>query len=163
MATTLKTLYSSVTTMTTTSLQSLASSATAGWQSTVVDNSSDLYLDAHVQVVVDMANTAPANDQCLYVYAYGGLATTYTNPCTGSEGTITLTSVATTGQNIRLIGLMPYTTADEVIESQPFSVASAFGGVLPVKWGIVIINFTGSATASSGNSVKWVGLQVQSV
>jgi hypothetical protein len=149
--------------MTVTSLNSLGSSATAGWQSTVVDNSSDRYLDAHVQVVVDMANTSPSNDQCLYVYAYGGLATTYTNPCTGTEGTITLTSISSTGQNIRLIGVMPYTTADEVIESQPLSVASAFGGVLPVKWGLVIMNFTGAAIAASGNSVKWVGLQVQSV
>lgn len=150
--------FSSVNTMTVTNLHSLASSATAGWQSAVVDNSSTLYLDALVQVVLDFANSAPANDKAVYVFAYAGLETTYTNPASGSEGAITLTSVATTAQNLRLIGVMPYNTADEVVESAVFSVAAAFGGVLPTKWGLVLINFTGAALAASGNTVKWTGL-----
>jgi len=154
----IKLALSSPTSMTVTNLNSLASSATAGWQSAVVDNSSDLYLDALVQVVVDMANTAPANDQGLYVFAYGGLATTYTNPASGTQGAITLLSVATTPQNLKLLGFLPYSTADEVIESQPMSVAAAFGGVLPQKWGVVVMNYSGAAIAASGNSVNWTGV-----
>ena len=154
--------YSSVQTMTVTNLHSKASSATAGWQSAVVDNTTDLYLDAQVQVVLDFANTAPANDQAAYVYAYAGLNTTYTNPASGSEGSITLTSIATTGQNLRLLGVLPYTTADEVVEGSPMSVAAAFGGTLPPKWGIVVMNYSGAALAASGNSVTWRGIKLTS-
>lgn len=151
--------YSAVNSMTVTALHSLASSATAGWQSAVVDNSSDVYEDAHVQVVLDFANTAPANDKCVYVMAYAGLETTYTNPASGSEGTITLTSITNTGQNLRLIGIIPYTTQDEVAESAVMSVAAVFGGLLPYKWGIVILNYSGAALAGSGNTVKWRGVK----
>lgn len=151
--------YSSVTSMTVTNLHSLASSATAGWQSDVVDNSSNVYEDAHVQVILDFANTAPANDKCVYVFAYAGLETTYTNPASGSEGAITLTSITNTGQNIRLIGIIPYTTQDEVAESAVMSVGAAFGGLLPIKWGIVILNYSGAALAATGNTVKWVGIK----
>lgn len=151
--------YSSVTSMTVTNLNSLASSTTTGWQSAAVDNTTDVYEDAHVQVIVDMANTAPANDKCLYVLAYSALETTYTSPASGSEGTVTLTNITNTGQNIRQIGVIPYTTQDEVIESSVMSVASAFGGILPAKWGIIIVNYSGAAISASGNSVKWRGVK----
>jgi len=149
--------YDTETTMTVTNLHSLANSATAGWQSDVVDNSVNLYLDAMVQVVLDFANTAPSSDKCVYVYAYAGLSTVYSNPASGAQGTITLTSIASNPQNLRLIGVIPYTTQDEVAESSPMSVAAAFGGILPPSWGIVIINFSGAALAASGNTVKWRG------
>lgn len=154
----IKTAYGTETTMTTTNLQSLSSSPTAGWQSDAVDNTSDLYLDALVQVVVDFANTAPGNDKAVYVFAYGGLTTTYTNPVTGSEGALTLPTIVTTQQAMKLIGVIPYNTQNEIAESQPMSVAAAFGGVLPPKWGIAIINYSGAALASSGNTVKWRGV-----
>jgi hypothetical protein len=151
--------YSSATSMTVTNLNSLASSATAGWQSAVVDNTSNLYFDAIVQVKVDMANTAPANDKCLYVLAYGGAESgVYGNPASGSEGSLTITNITNTGQNLRVLGVMPYTTADEVIESSPMSVAGAFGGILPPYWGVAIINYSGAAIAATGNTVKWVGV-----
>jgi hypothetical protein len=152
----IKTAYGSIQTMTVTNLHSLANSATAGWQSAVVDNTSNLYLDALVQVVLDFANTAPANARQAYVFAYAGSESgTYSNPASGSEGTITLVDVTTTPQNLRLLGAIPYTTTDEVAESSPMSVASAFGGVLPPYWGVVIINYSGAALAASGNTVKW--------
>jgi hypothetical protein len=154
--------YSSVQSPTVTNLHSLASSPTAGWQMAVVDNTTDLYLDALVQVVLDFANTAPANDACAYVFAYAALNTSYSNPASGSQGAITLTSIATTAQNLKLLGVMPYNTADEVVESAVFSVAAAFGGVLPPKWGLVIINYSGAALAASGNVVTWRGVKLTS-
>jgi hypothetical protein len=154
----IKSAYGSPTSLTVTSLQSLASSATAGWQSAVIDNTSTLYLDALVQVVLDFANTAPGSDRAAYVYAYGGLDTTYTNPASGSEGTITITTIVSTQPNIKLLGVIAYNTADEVVESQPMSVAAAFGGVLPPKWGLVILNYSGAALAASGNTVTWRGV-----
>lgn len=147
----IKVAYGSVVTLTVTNLHSLASSATVGWESDAQDNTSNKYLDALVQVVADFANTAPANDKCLYVYAYSGQDTTYTNPCTGSEAGITLVAPFL----VKLIGVIPYNTQDEVAESNMLSVATAFGGVLPPKWGIVIINYSGAALAASGNTVKY--------
>jgi hypothetical protein len=153
--------YGSVTTMTVTSLQSLASSATAGWQSAQVDNTGTIYVDALVQVVLDFANTAPANDKCAYVYVAGGLLTTVlSNPASGSQGTITLLDITANAQNLRLLGTMPYTTADEVVESSPFSVANAFGGILPNFWSVVVVNYSGAALAASGNTVKYVGITI---
>lgn len=151
--------YSAVQTMTVTNLAGLASSATAGWQSAVVDNSTDLYDDAAVQVVLDFANTAPANSKGVYVYAYSGLETTYTNPASGSEGPITLLDVTTTQQALTYVGFIPYTTADEVVESRVFHLAQAFGGVLPIKWGLVMMNHSGAALAASGHTVKWRGIK----
>ena len=152
----IKSAYGSVQTMTVTNLHSLANSATAGWQSAVVDNTSNLYLDALVTVVLDFANTAAANSRQAFIFAYGGIESgVYSNPASGSEGTITLTSVVTSAQNLRLIGVVPYTTTDEIAESSPMSVAAAFGGVLPPYWGIVIINYSGAALHSANNTVKW--------
>ncbi len=151
--------FSAVKTMTVTNLHSLASSATAGWQSAVVDNTSDLYEDAQLQIVLDFANTAPANSKCVYVFVYSGLNTTYTNPASGSEGAITVTDVTTTAQNLKLLATLPYNTADEVVESSVLSVAAAFGGTLPPKWGVVLVNHTGAALAASGNTVTWRGIK----
>ena len=148
--------------MTVTNLHSLASSATAGWQSAVVDNTTDEHLDALVQVKLDFANTSPANSKGVYVFAYGGIESgVYSNPASGSEGSITLLDVTANPQNLKLIGFIPYTTADEVAESSPMSVAAAFGGVLPPYWGVALINHSGAALASSGNTVKYVPVYAQ--
>ena len=148
-----------VQTMTVTNLHSLANSATAGWQSAVVDNTSNLFLESLIQVVLDFANTAPANSKAAFVFAYGGIETgVYSNPASGTEGALTLVDVDSNAQNLRLIGTMPYTTADEVVESSPMSVAAAFGGLLPPFWGLAIMNRSGAALAGSGNTVKHRGL-----
>lgn len=153
--------YGDTTTMTVTSLHSLAQSLTAGWQSAVVDNTSDKYLDALVQVVIDFANTAPGNDKKVYVFAYGGIESgVYTNPASGSQGTITVVDFSANESAFKLIGTIPYTTQDEVAESQHMSVAQAFGGVLPPYWGLIIMNYSGATTAASGNTVKWRGAKL---
>lgn len=154
-----KVAYGSVTTMTVTNLHSLANSATAGWQSAVVDNTSDLYLDALVQFVLDFANTAPANSLGVYLYAYAGLESgVYSNPASGSEGALTLLDVTTSPQNLRMIGFIPYTTTNEIAETPPISIGAVFGGVLPPFWGVALMNHSGAALAASGNTVKWRGV-----
>lgn len=147
--------YGTVQTMVVTNLHSLASSATVGWQSAVVDNGTNEYLDAHAQVILDFADTAPANDQAAEVYAYSGLETSYTNPCSGSEGSITLVAPFL----LTLLGVIQYNTQNEVAESQVMSVAAAFRGILPEKWGLVIVNYSGAALAASGNTVKWTPIE----
>src|SRR3954452_3575070 len=102
MTTTNNVSYGSYTAVTVTNLQSLASSATAGWQSGRLDNSSSVKaLDYQIFVKLTTANTAPANDQSAYVYISPAMTTdggttwlqtdqgTTTLP-TGSEGTTTI-------------------------------------------------------------------------
>lgn len=131
-------------------LASLASSATAGRESTVIDNSSNKYLDALVFVQAKLQTGTPASDKAIYVYAYGTVdgGTTYPDKVTGSDAAITLDDAP----NVRVIGtLFAFAAGGLTWKGGPWSVAAAFGGVLPEKWGIVIRNFTNvtlSATES---------------
>ena len=147
--------YGTVTTITLT-LTSLA--ATAARESTAVDNTTNKFLDALVAIKVKVDVTAPTNDKALYVYAYGTVdATTpvYPDPVTGTDAAITLT--APTG--LRLIGILPALAASTVYESSPFSVAAAFGGYLPPKWGIVVANSSAVLTAVGGDhDAEYVGI-----
>jgi hypothetical protein len=151
-------IYASIVTMIVTNLHSKASSATAGWQSVEVDNTSTLYADVEVQVVLDFANTAPANDKAAYVYVASAIETgKLSNPASGTEGGITLLDITANAQNLRLLGVMPYTTADEVVESSMMSIANVLG-TMPAFWSLVIMNYSGAALASSGNTVKYRGV-----
>ena len=60
--------YGSKTVMTVTNLQSLANSATVGWQSDRVSNLSTKAIDYEIFVKLTTANTAPANDRAMYVW-----------------------------------------------------------------------------------------------
>ena len=151
-------------TETTTNLQSLASSATAGWTGNSVDNTSNLYLDALVSVVIAAVNTAPGSDKCVYLFAFGGtnssdLTTTGTSGGTvGTEGTLTFPSISTLPQLMPMFGRIPYPVQNRALNSGPLSVRRAFGGVLPPYHGTAILNFTGFTFAASGNTVKRRGL-----
>jgi hypothetical protein len=147
-----------------TALQSLATSATAGWGSASVDNTTTLFLDALVQVVLAAVNTAPANSKALFVYAYSGsnatdLTTTGTSGgVVGTQGSLTFPDVTTLPVVMPLIGIVPYAVQNKPIVSAEFGVARAFGGVLPPYWGVAIVNHTGMILAASGNTVKWRGI-----
>lgn len=146
------------TNLTITNLNSLASSQTAGWKSSRIDNTSEKALDYEVVVKLDMANTAPANDKMVYVYVspayYDGSTWYQTDGGTatlpdGSEGTYTIANP----NNLRLLGVLAYTTADMVMQGV-FSVCAALGFV-PDGFQIIIINYTGASIASSGNLVSY--------
>lgn len=139
-------------------LASLASSATAGQESTAVDNTSDKFIDVLVQVKTAIQTGSPANDKAVYVYAYGSEdGSTYTDNATGSNAAITLRAPT----NLRLIGVIACPDSGALTyESQPMSVASAFGGIMPRKWGIVVRNYTGLALSSTegDHSYKYTGV-----
>lgn len=139
----------------------LATSATAGWMSNAIDNSTNLYLDALIHFVLAAVNTAPANSKAIFVYAFGlvdGTGTLYTgtgdtNPA-GTEGTLTFPDVTANAIPMPLLGVIPYPVQNKAINAGPFSVASCFGGVLPVKWGIAMVNHTGMTL--SVTSIKYI-------
>lgn len=135
-------------------LNSLGSSATAARESTVVDNGTNKYLDALVEVLLNYPNSAPANDQAVTVYAYGTLdGTNYSGGATGSDAAYTMRTPTVLAQ----LGVIPTPTQNITYRSRPFSVAQAFGGVMPVKWGIIVVNFSGQTLAGSGNSAQYQG------
>lgn len=145
--------------MTVTNLHSLGNSTTAVWNSDAVDNSSNLYIDALVTVKIATNTSSGVSNGVAYVFAYGTTdgGTSYTDAVDGTEGAHTTIAQP----NLRPIGRVNCATTNQTYTGGPFSVAAGFGGVLPEKWGIVIMNQTGNTLKSSGNSVFWQGVYAQ--
>lgn len=155
---------SSNTDFTMTGISSLASSATVGWQSDRVSNLTNKAIDYRVNVRLSCANTSPASDKCIYVYAipfyttdggstwYGNSLGTTTAP-TGSAGAMTIANP----HNLLLLGVLSYTTADMVLNGQ-FLLSNAWGDNPPDGFSIGIINFSGAAldaTSGANNLISY--------
>lgn len=127
----------------------LATSATAGWKSNSIDNSANLYKDALVSVELAAVNTAPGGgSKTIYLYAYSliegtAYASTGDGTIDGTEGTVTFPNVGTLPVVLPLLGTIPYPVQNKAINSPALSVAACFGGVLPPKWGVAMINDAG--------------------
>lgn len=150
--------YSTYTAMTVTSLQSLASSATAGWQSARVDNQTSVKaIDYEFVIKLTTANTAPANDKAAYVFLSPAVTTdggttwlhadggTTTLP-SGSEGTYAIGGVTTTN-NLVLLGTLAYTTQNQTMQGV-FMLSNAFGQSMPDGFSVIIVNYTGAALST---------------
>lgn len=144
--------------LTNTAADSLASSLTACAVSERITNLRNA-VDIWIHCQFDMANTAPANDKAIYIWLlawyYDG--STYTHADIGTSTAASTTSAAITlGQfhNLHLLGVMNYTTADQIIRKS-FSFAKTFGPTLPDAFSIVTQNYTGAAIAASGSSIKY--------
>lgn len=84
------------------------------------------------------------------VYAIGTVdgGTTYTDGAGASDAGLTVVAA-------RKLGSFPAVANATTYTSQVMSVAQAFGGVLPAKWGIVVVNVSGAALdATEGNHAK---------
>ena len=165
---TIESLYGTNGVTITITLTSLADSATAFRESTPVDNSSNLYLDALVQVKIKLAASGTiGNDKKVYVYAAGSVdgGTTWPDNATGADATTTFTNPT----NLKLIGVIDctayVTSTQQQFISEPFSVAAAFGGILPKKWSVVIQNRTNIAftSTSTDHVVQYQGIQAQTM
>jgi hypothetical protein len=129
-----------------------ASLADGGYrESTAIDNGTSVkYIDAMVGGLIRVG--AVAADGTIAIFAYGSYdGTEYTAGVSGTDGTITWGTTGRSGvegyNNLPLLGMVSVDTTDDddYVTWGPFSVAEAFGGVLPTKWGIVIRNNTGTA------------------
>ena len=158
MATMTRNIGTSVT-MATTALQSVANSATVGWKSARVDDTSNKAIDYEINIQIAAVNTAPANDKAIYVYvvpwyydgstwsvgADGGTTTAIT------DGDAAYTIAA--GNGLRLGKVIPYVTQNQPMSAQ-FNLANMFP-TLPDGWQLVVINYCGITLASSGNVIKY--------
>ncbi len=118
--------------------------------STAVDNTSNLYTNALVQLKIKSGASSTSSTGYVNVYAYGTAdgGTTYSDGASGTDGALTMTAPP----NIRLIGSINVVANATTYKSDAMSVAAAFGGVLPDHWGIVIENKTGGTLDATGGS-----------
>jgi hypothetical protein len=140
----IKNAYGTKTTITCT-LTSLANAAAR--ESTVIDNTTNLFIDALLRV---KTNGQAGGTGTLEVYAYAALGdTSYTDGATGSDAAFTAANI----KNARLVGIIAMNVATAVIAGT-MSVAVAFGGVMPDKWGLLFKNNSGAAlSATAGDHV----------
>ena len=131
----------------------LATKATITWtgtsladaaarESTAIDNATNLYLDAVVRI---QTKGSAGSTLTLAVYAYGSVDTgTYTDSATGTDAAFTAANIL----NSKRVGTVQMNGTTAVVAG-PMSVAAAFGGVLPTKWGLIIRNDSGGALSST--------------
>lgn len=148
-------------------ISSLGTSSTfvAGRESTQIDNTSTLYMDALVTVdgITGHASTAPTVGQMIQLYVWGSdtsLATTAIDVLDGTDSAETLSHVSVLN-SLRFVAAPAVTvaTAGLLYYIQPFSVASKFGGVMPKFWGLFLAhNHTGALAASQSGLFSFNGI-----
>lgn len=115
----------------------------SGRQSDAVDNTTTAFLDVLVQLALTSGSSGVSGTGTVEVYAYGAVdgGTGYSEGMTGTDGAATLTSPP----NLTRLGAVNVVAAATSYRSRLMSVAAAFGGVMPAKWGLVVINKSGAA------------------
>lgn len=158
MATVTKPSYGTSNQSVTITLASLANGSAR--QSTVLDNTSNLYLDALVTVKIKTGasgNTAAGTVE-VYAIATTDGGTTYTDGGGATDAAITPNAAA-------FLGSFPATANATTYIGGPMSVAAGFGGVLPNKWAIVVKNNTPSTFDTTGGNfaVQYQGVNLTNV
>ena len=115
----------------------------AARQSTAVNESEALVHDELVQVRVKTGASGVSGTGTVLIYVYGSVdgGTTFTDGLSGTNGAVTVTDAS----HMKLVALMNTIANSTTYVSHPFAVASAFGGRLPQRWGVVVRNLSGAA------------------
>lgn len=139
----IKNAYATKATITCT-LTSLANGSSR--ESTAIDNTTNLFKDAMVRI---KTNGQASGTGVLRVFVYAALGDTdYSDLATGSDASFTAGL-----RNSAFLGAVQMNSATGVVAG-PFSVAAAFGGILPSKWGLIVLNNSGAAlSATAGHHV----------
>lgn len=140
-------------------LAGLVTSATlvAGQESTAVDETTNLYLDELVAGKITTGTGPTAGT--IEVWAYGQLEDTPTYPdvLDGTDSAETFTSVDIKRSALKLLASIPTdATANRTYYFGPVSIAAAFGGSLPKRWGVFVSHSTvANLHATGGNHAIW--------
>lgn len=139
--------FGSSTAITATGLASLAEAG--AFELAAVDNSTNKFLDAMLNLAFKLQAGSPASDKAIYVWFYGSEdGTNFTDNATGSAASVTMRSPT----NLR--GPFVINTPDSgglTYKAVVGSVAAFFGGILPRKWGIVVQNKTNITFSATGS------------
>lgn len=119
----------------------------SGRESTVIDNTTNKYLDALLRF---KTNGQASCTTLVDVYVYAALGdTTYTDAATGTDAAFT----AANRRNSPYLFSVQMNAATSVTGGL-VSVARAFNGTLPDKWGLIAINNCGATlSATAGDHV----------
>jgi len=133
----------------------------AGRESTAIDNSTVDAIDAIVGGKVTTGTSPTANRQ-IEVWVYGSYdGTSYSGGATGSDANLTPQAKSL----MRLLTVIPTSsTSDQTYTWGPFSVAQAFGGAMPLEWGVYVVHNTGVNLNSTGGNheVKYTSVKYES-
>lgn len=139
------------------SLNGLANGAAR--QATEVSNATDLFFDAHVEVVIASNATGVSSSGFVSVFAAGSVngGSTYNGGASGADGPYTADEL-----NLKFLGTIAVNAVNQTFRGS-FNVAAAFGRFLPEWWTLVVRNQSGADLAGSGNSATYQGLGAQIV
>jgi hypothetical protein len=136
-------------------LASLASSSgfTSGYESAVVDNTTNLFLDYELRGKVTVGTTPTVGTEIrVYVVPTVDDGTTWPDVFDGTESAETVTSLAAMSACWRLAAVLP---VDSATSNRPYewfcgSVAQLFGGAPPSKFVLFTTHNTGVALNATG-------------
>lgn len=138
-------------------INSLATSATfvAGYEWFIIDNSTELALDYHVQGVIRVGTTPTANTE-IRIYAFESYeGTTWPDVFDGTPSAETLTSVGVGAGFLKLCAVLTVDT-NTSDRDYPFSfkLAACVGGTIAKKTGFFVTHNTGvNLNATAGNQL----------
>lgn len=149
--------------LTVTNLHGIASSAThvTGWESGVMDNTTNLDLDHLVSGKFTTESSGlsageirvwvvPMLDDSTYPGGFDGTESTESTPLDDANGTLAGAAL--------LWACATDTTASQVYYMRQCSVAALFGGHLPPKYVLFVTQSTGTTLETSGNQITWRGV-----
>jgi len=155
--------YSASAGLTVTNLHSVGNSTThvSGWESDVMDNTTNLYLDHLISGKFTVASAGlavgeirvwvvPMLDDSTWPGGFDGVESAETTPLDDANGTV--------AGAVLLWACATDTTASQVYYMRQSSVASLFGGSLPRKYVLFVTQNTNAALESSGNQMTWRGV-----
>lgn len=119
-------------------------------ESTEIDNSSTLALDAVIAGIIT-AGTTPTNGNTISIYVSGSDGTTARpGNLTGTDSTITPAGEQTQFFLAQVITVDA--TSNHAYEVYIGSVAAFFGGILPKKWSVIVLNSSAVALNATGGN-----------
>lgn len=164
MTTTLKVSYGTATaiTITTTSLAS-DTALLAGRQSNIVNNTSDLAVDAIFGGTVATTSTPTSGSVIeLWLFASWDNATTYSGAAaSGGDANLSLSTQGVKLMMAHAITINQDNTTARTHTFGPISVAQCFGGSMPDHWGVYAVHNTGQtlgATALKYTAIQYVNV-----
>lgn len=131
----------------------------AGRESTVVDNTSNKYLDYLLAGAIS-TGTSPTTAREIRVYVYAMLDdSNYPDVFDGTDSAETVTNAGIRDSCLKLAAVIStVATSDLAYPFGPVSVRSLFGGTLPPKWGVFVTHNTAVNLRSSANAIYATGV-----
>jgi len=124
--------------------------------STWVDNNSNLYVDALLQGQFKTHASNASSD--LKAFRIWLVASTDDSNFTDAIGENSASVTPTDPPNMMQLASVFAPAANTTYNGGPWSIAQAFGGILPVHWGVVVENVTGETAPATPIVLEYVGV-----